>query len=130
VDDLICGKNLSRQDSRELFRLTLKDEQPDLQKGAAKARDILDSERPIRKLRAWVAEQNSGRKDRLEQPDEMMSLGLLSLSNFRFSAIFIFSHSLSFDEPSVRASLIFIYETRINSSAIFGLRHRSVVLGA
>ncbi|OPY53560.1 MAG: Anthranilate phosphoribosyltransferase [Methanosaeta sp. PtaU1.Bin060] len=43
----------------------------DLKEGAEMAGDLLDSERPIRKLRAWVAEQNSDPKERLERLDDL-----------------------------------------------------------
>jgi anthranilate phosphoribosyltransferase len=46
----------------------------DLKEGAEKAGDILDSERSISKLRAWVAEQNSDPKESLERLDGMTSL--------------------------------------------------------
>lgn len=46
----------------------------DLKEGAEKAGDILESERPIRTLRAWVAEQNSDPKERLERLDDLTNL--------------------------------------------------------
>jgi anthranilate phosphoribosyltransferase len=43
----------------------------DLMEGVQKAGDILDSQRPIRTLGAWVAEQNSDPKERLERLDDL-----------------------------------------------------------
>ncbi len=46
----------------------------DLREGVAKAGEILDSGRPIKKLKAWVAEQSSDPEERLENLEEMISL--------------------------------------------------------
>jgi anthranilate phosphoribosyltransferase len=47
-----------------------------LKDGLDKAREILDSDKPIRKLKAWVKQQNSEPEERLEKLDEMLALAL------------------------------------------------------
>jgi len=44
-----------------------------LRDGVDKARDIIDSDRPIKKLRAWVKQQNASPAERLEKLDEMIA---------------------------------------------------------
>lgn len=46
----------------------------DLKEGMAKAMDLMDSGKSIKKLRCWVAEQNSEPGERLEWFDEMLDL--------------------------------------------------------
>lgn len=46
----------------------------DLREGVQKAGEIIDSGRPMNKLRAWVAEQSSDPKERLERLEEMTNL--------------------------------------------------------
>lgn len=44
-----------------------------LREGAEKARDLLDSDKPIKLLRAWVKQQNSSPAERLERLEEMIA---------------------------------------------------------
>ena len=44
----------------------------DLQDGIEKASDIIDSGRPIKKLKAWVAHQNSDASSHLEKLEMML----------------------------------------------------------
>jgi anthranilate phosphoribosyltransferase len=45
-----------------------------LKEGVDKAREILDGDKPVRKLRSWVKQQNSESGERLEKLDEMLAL--------------------------------------------------------
>ena len=53
--------------------LCITDNAGDLIEGMDKAADIIDSGKPIKKLRAWVAEQNSDPSPRLEMLEEMLA---------------------------------------------------------
>jgi anthranilate phosphoribosyltransferase len=44
-----------------------------LREGILKASDIIDSGKPIKKLKAWVAEQNSNPKEQLEKFEDMLA---------------------------------------------------------
>ncbi len=46
----------------------------DLREGMEKAADLMDSGRPIKRLRAWVTEQNSNPGERLDRLEEMLAL--------------------------------------------------------
>jgi anthranilate phosphoribosyltransferase len=46
----------------------------DLREGMHRAADVIDSGKPIKKLEAWVAEQNSYPGERLEKLEEMLAL--------------------------------------------------------
>ncbi len=46
----------------------------DIKEGVQEAWDILDSDRPLRKLKAWVTEQSTDPKERLERLEEMTAL--------------------------------------------------------
>ena len=52
--------------------LCITDRARDLREGMNRAADIIDSGRPIKKLKAWVAEQNSDARPRLERLEEML----------------------------------------------------------
>jgi anthranilate phosphoribosyltransferase len=54
--------------------LYITDNAGDLREGMDKAADIIDSGKPIKKLKAWVAEQNSDPSPHLEKLEELLAL--------------------------------------------------------
>ena len=54
--------------------LYITDNAGDLREGMDKAADIIDSGKPIKKLKAWVAEQNSDPSPHLEKLEELVAL--------------------------------------------------------
>ncbi len=54
--------------------LCITDNAGDLREGMDKAADIIDSGKPIKKLKAWVAEQNQDPSQRLENLEELIAL--------------------------------------------------------
>lgn len=54
--------------------LCITDHARDLKDGMQKAADIIDSGRPVKKLKAWVAEQNRQASQPLERLEQMISL--------------------------------------------------------
>jgi anthranilate phosphoribosyltransferase len=54
--------------------LCITDNAGDLREGMDKAADIINSGKPIKKLKAWVAEQNSDPSPHLEKLEELLAL--------------------------------------------------------
>ena len=59
-EDRSCRRDIVCLNAAPLLCIT--DHACDLREGMDKAADIIDSGKPIKRLKAWVAEQNSGRR--------------------------------------------------------------------
>ena len=69
-EDRGCRRDIVCLNASPLLCIT--DRARDLREGMDKAADIIDSGKPIKKLKAWVAEQNSDAGMRLEKLEEML----------------------------------------------------------
>ena len=70
--DHSCRRDIVCLNAAPLLCIT--DRARDLLEGMEKAADIIDCGKPIKKLKAWVAEQNLDAAPRLEKLEEMLAL--------------------------------------------------------
>jgi anthranilate phosphoribosyltransferase len=71
-DDHSCRRKIVCLNAAPILCIT--DHARDLPEGMQKAADIIDSGKPIRKLKAWVTEQNRDASQPLERLEEMVAL--------------------------------------------------------
>ncbi|MDD4652429.1 MAG: anthranilate phosphoribosyltransferase, partial [Methanothrix sp.] len=71
-DDRGCRRDIVCLNAAPILCIT--DRARDLKDGMQKAADIIDSGRPVKKLRAWVAEQNRDAGLPLERLEQMIAL--------------------------------------------------------
>ena len=70
-EDRSCRRDIVCLNAAPILCIT--DHARDLREGMQKATDIIDCGKPIKKLKAWVAEQNLDAAPRLEKLEEMLA---------------------------------------------------------